>query len=220
MEACNDYHPSEIQLGPADDYVEIPLSEPLQQQQQQPQTQPEYYPYNGMHVPPPQHIAVNEYEQQRFRQFNTQTPGIPPLVPVFHNDSERFIAYNTGYNAGYVRGYYVAVNNMNNREGQRLHQRYANRGGGGVSGSYRGGGSDGFVPRGRGGFEGSTPRGRGRGGRGRGGGGVPNNHDTFVSVSGQQVQILRNVGQTGLSNVHFPPLQSTKQTTTIGDENV
>lgn len=210
-----------------EDYVEIPFTQPLLQ----PRGPPTNYHGQEQYVfapPPPQHIAVNEYEQQRYRQFDTQAPGIPPPPPVFHNDSERFVAYNTGFNAGYVRGYYVAVNNMNNREGQRLHQRYVSRGGG-AFGSHRGGGGHShgnderlFVP-----------RGRGRGGRGGGGGsgrggGVPNNNNnnTFVSPSGQHVQILRNVGRSGLSNVHFPPLQASKQpiTTTpitpTGDENM
>lgn len=200
-----------------DGYVEIPLSGSIVQQSQE---QPADYPvYHDQHVtfapPPPQHIAVNEYEQQRFMQFNTQAPGIPPPTPIFHcGDSERFVAYNTGFNAGYVRGYYVAVDNLNNREGQRLHQRYVSRGGGAFG--SRGGGQHHsnderlFVPRGRG----RGSRG-GRGSGGRGGGGAPNN--SFVSPSGQHVEILRNI--------HFPPLQSIKPNTTpspvvTGDENV
>ncbi len=203
-----------------EDFVEIPMTQPFIQPQGPPVNYQDHHHHHHGHnhntyVPPPQHIAANEYEQQRYRQFNTQAPGIPPPSPVFHGgDSERFVAYNTGFNAGYVRGYYVAVDNMNNREGQRLHQRYVNRGGG-AFGARGGGHPHGTDERP------FVPRGRGRGGRGGGGRGTHNN--SFVSPSGQHVQILRNVGPSGLSNVHFPPLQSTKPITTpvvIGDENV
>ena len=150
----------------------------------------------------------HQYNQPPFfhnRGEPTGVPtGIPPPPSVFHNDTEHFVAYNTGFNAGYVRGYYVAVNNMNNREGQRLHQRYVNRGGN-RSGLFRGGNTDGMY------------RGRGRGGRGgRGGGG----NNTFVSPSGQQVQILRNTGHTGAPNVHIPSTNRPTQPTITGDENV
>jgi hypothetical protein len=62
-------------------------------------------------------------------------PSFMPNGPaiISHTDASAFISYNNGYNAGYSHGYYVAVNNMNQREGNRMHRRYTTSRGG-----YRG----------------------------------------------------------------------------------
>lgn len=92
-------------------------------------------------------VNVSEQKQQEngfasgiFTPIDSEMaqPIMMPFVPNPEsqmNETERFVAYNSGFNAGYVRGYYVAVNNLNHRAAQRLHNRYVNRG----RGSSRGG---------------------------------------------------------------------------------